>query len=62
MKKNTQKCKNCGRYNSPLISLYYRGKKGNVSFIKRRKKPLYVQRKRCVFCNALLNDKVKRTR
>ena len=54
MKKNTKKCKSCSRYNSPLVSSYYRGKKGRVSYIKRRKKPLYVQRKRCAFCNELL--------
>jgi len=55
MKKGTKKCKECGRYNSPLIQSYYRGKKGNVSYIKRRKNPLYVSRKRCAFCEALLN-------
>ena len=59
MKKGTKKCKECGRYNSPLIQSYYRGKKGNVSYIKRRKNPLYVSRKRCAFCEALLNQELK---
>ena len=54
MKKNTKKCKACGRLNAPVVSFYYRGKKGNVSFIKRRKEPLYVQRKRCAFCDEIL--------
>jgi ribosomal protein L44E len=46
MKKNTKKCPECSKYNSPLISSYYRGKKDRVSVIKRRKKPLYVKRSR----------------
>lgn len=54
MKKNSKKCKNCGRFNAPLISAYYRGKQGRVSVIKRRKEPLYIQRTRCAFCDALL--------
>ena len=51
MKKGTVKCKNCGKYNSPIGQTYYRGKRGKVSFIKQRKEPLWFRRKICVFCN-----------
>lgn len=54
MKKNSKKCKACGMVNVPLISLYYRGKRGRVSFIKKREEPIYVPRKRCAFCDEIL--------
>jgi len=54
MKPNTKKCKNCGTWNGPWISSYYRGKKGRVSVIKRRKEPLYVARKVCINCGKKL--------
>ena len=55
MKKGTKKCKECDRYNSPIAQSYYRAKKGKASYIKRRKEPKWFPRKRCAFCNALLD-------
>jgi hypothetical protein len=60
MKKGTKKCKNCGRWNSPFISFYYRGKIDGVSCVKKRKTPLMISRKICSFCNKKIDGEVKK--
>ena len=55
MKKGTRKCPECGKYSAPYISSYYRGKKGRVSVIKRRKEPIITPRKTCAHCYAKLD-------